>query len=275
MHTYDIRLIAMDMDGTLLNSAQEISRENLSALMEARRHGVTVAICSGRLPGDAGLYAINAGLLDCAILSLNGGYCLDRPDGTAYANHTLTGDALEMCLSVLVPMGMTFACFLQNRIVVFSGSADQHSFTWATYMEGEGAPACFYGMEALERIRADGVNKLVCLAPDAVRLEDARKRFKLIPGLEVTSSWPQNLELMPVGVNKGSAVCELATRLCLTPRQVMAIGDYDNDESMIAYAGLGVAMGNATCRIRKAAKHVTLTNDEDGVAAAIRRFVLP
>ena len=79
-----IRLIAMDMDGTLLNSRQELSAGNVAALRAAEEKGVKLAICSGRPAGDSGMFAVTHGFDQMAILSLNGGYCLDRPFGTAY-----------------------------------------------------------------------------------------------------------------------------------------------------------------------------------------------
>ena len=79
---------------------------------------------------------------------------------------------------------------------------------------------------------------------------------------------------MPQGVSKGRAVKELAEKMGIGPDQVMTVGDFDNDLSMIEYAGYGTAMGNATPKVKAAAKYETLTNDEDGVAAAIRKYVL-
>lgn len=273
MNTNEIRLIAMDMDGTLLNSGQQISPENLSALREARARGVRMAICSGRLPGDAGLFAVSAGLADCAILSLNGAYCQERPMGEAYENHTLPDRALNECVALLSAEGVAFGCFAQNRQVTFHARGREGAL-WDGHTRGEGAPEYLYGMDALNRVRGDGVNKLVCLGKSEEQLSCLRKRLEAVKGIAVTSSWALNLELMPEGVDKGTAVLGLAKRLGLEASSIMALGDYDNDEPMIARSGLGVAMGNATGRVRRAARHVTLTNDEDGVAAAIRRFVL-
>ena len=105
-------------------------------------------------------------------------------------------------------------------------------------------------------------------------LRQHRRRLETLPGLEITSSWADNYELMPQGVSKGRAVKELAEKMGIGPDQVMTVGDFDNDLSMIEYAGYGTAMGNATPKVKAAAKYVTLTNDEDGVAAAIRKYVL-
>ena len=274
MHTNQIGLIAMDMDGTLLDSRQRISQENLRALKQARALGVKLAICSGRLPGDVAVFLLESGLEDCAILALNGAYCLRRPLGETFANHVLTDAALEAAVRILRDARLTFGCFAQNRLAILEGAMAVEDETWGTNTAGPHAPEYLYGEEGLEKARLTGVNKLLCVAGDEALLADVRRQLAGVPGLDVTSSWKLNLELMPSGIGKGSAVRELAQSLGLTARQVMAFGDYDNDESMIAYAGLGVAMANATQGVKNAARLVTLSNDENGVAWAIDRHVL-
>ena len=106
------------------------------------------------------------------------------------------------------------------------------------------------------------MNKLLCMARDEEKLERVRQALSALPGLDVTSSWSMNLELMPAGVNKGMAVAALAQRLGIGP------------ESVLSYAGVSVAMANASERARAAARYRTLSNDEDGVAHAIQRYAL-
>ena len=95
-----------------------------------------------------------------------------------------------------------------------------------------------------------------------------------IPGVEINSSWWDNLEIMAAGVHKGAALRCLAQRLEIPLDEVMAIGDNENDLPMLQVAGLPVAMGNAVESVKQQCAFVTATNDEDGVARAVRRFVL-
>ncbi|MDD3336882.1 MAG: Cof-type HAD-IIB family hydrolase [Eubacteriales bacterium] len=272
----DIRLIAMDMDGTLLNSEQKLSDGNREALLTAAKLGVKLAICSGRMPGDSGLFALEHGLTECAILSLNGGYCMTSPMGKAFANHTMAGTAARQCIALLKEADVSFACFLQNRIWIFPSTRQKRRLMWGGGRGPKpGAPEYYYDWESLWSVFDEGVNKLVCVEDEPSLLAALREKLQAIDAVDVTSSWPNNLELMPKGLGKGHAVKELAEMYRLLPEQVMAIGDYDNDLSMITYAGYGVAMGNASPAICAAASYRTLTNDQDGVAAAIRRFVLP
>ncbi|MTL48593.1 HAD-IIB family hydrolase, partial [Turicibacter sanguinis] len=94
------------------------------------------------------------------------------------------------------------------------------------------------------------------------------------PHLEVVSSWKNNFEVMKKGSSKGEAVKQLTKYFNLTPDEVMCIGDSENDLSMIQFAGVGVAMGNATEDVKQAAQFITTSNKEGGVANAIEHFVL-
>jgi Cof subfamily protein (haloacid dehalogenase superfamily) len=227
------------------------------------------------LSGDSSLFALDAGLESCYILSLNGAYCLERPGAEAYASHTLSGEALHGCLKVLEEYDVTYGCFRWNQMVSMPSTRQVRQEYWGAHKDRPGAPVYSYGREALDQAIPQGIAKVVYMEDESMdRLEEIRQRLLLIPGLDVTSSWPDNLELMPKGVHKGAAVKELAERLGITAANVMAIGDYDNDISMIAYAGCGVAMGNASQAVERAAKHVTLSNGEDGVTEAIERFAL-
>ena len=105
----DIRLIAMDMDGTLLNSAQQISPGNAQALRLAREQGIKLAICSGRSPGDIAMFALENGLEDCALSSLNGTYCLETPLGAPFCSHVLNQDTLAAAMEIMQGERMAFA----------------------------------------------------------------------------------------------------------------------------------------------------------------------
>ena len=275
MPTNDIRLIAMDMDGTLLNNRCEISQGNRQALLDARKQGIQLAICSGRLSGDIAAFAVENGLEDCALLALNGAYCQRRPGAPAFTNHLLDAHILDQLAHVLADSGLTYTFFAHNAVAVFQNCRCMQESYWFSHREGPYASALFQGEEGYRRLKPIGVNKIVCLSDCEERLQALRAKlepFSMM--LDMFPSWPLNLEIMPRGCGKGGAVRELAQQLGLSAAQIMTLGDYDNDISMIAYAGLGVAMGNATEAVRRAAKQVTLTNDEDGVAWAIRRYAL-
>jgi len=120
-----------------------------------------------------------------------------------------------------------------------------------------------------------GISKLVYVEMDhPERLTALRSALMRIPGVDVTSSWFTNLEIMPKNIHKGFAVRRLAARLGIRMDQVIAFGDNDNDALMLSEVGYGVAMGNAADAARRAALYTTDTNLRDGVAKALRRFIL-
>lgn len=271
-----IRLIALDMDGTLLNEEGEIPQENIHALFAARDKGIHLAICSGRLPGDAGCFASDAGLDDSFILGLNGSYCLDKPNGSPIFIRYMEDKAVEACLHILEAESVTYSTFGRNHIAISRPFRTGRELeNWGSHIERKGLLEYSYGMDGINRQRALGTNKIVYIErEDPERLKHIRQQIMLIPHLEVTSSWDNNIEIMPSDINKGIAVKELAGRLNLSAEQVMTLGDHDNDVTMLAYAGYGVAMGNASPDAMAAAKYVTGDNNACGVAQAVWKYAL-
>lgn len=269
-----IRLIAMDMDGTLLDDHMLIPRENRLAIEEAARRGAYIALCSGRLPADLAQFARSTGVRDCAVLALNGADCRLTPDAEPYARRYLSDDALLRCVEVFKRRDASFACYAGNRVVFVNEETRTPTHIWARVHERAGV-AYESGWAAMERLAKTGVCKLVYVDDhDPDRLRDVEAELAQVDGVETASAYRFNVEVMPEGVNKGEAVRGLAERLGLKAGNVMTLGDYDNDLSMIRYAGLGVAMGNAQPSVKRAARYVTGDCLEHGVASAIRRFVL-
>lgn len=268
-----IRLIAMDMDGTLLDPEQRLSDENRKSLLEAQQAGIRLAICSGRMPADSALFALENGLEDIAVLGLNGCCCQQDPKAEPTVEHALPTPLVERLCELFVSQGITCGLFMQNTVAILQGRKQLERKDWGSHWEAPGAPKLILSGDSLLPV-CGGVNKVVCVDDDAALLRKCRTLLEREPELQVSSSWENNLELMPAGVNKGTALLELCRQLEIPMEAVMAIGDYDNDLSMFACAGLAVAMGNAPEHVKAAAHAVTLTNGEDGVAHAIRTWAL-
>jgi len=128
-------------------------------------------------------------------------------------------------------------------------------------------------IEFLETCRKP-VEKINLFFPEIEERTKVRKVLEEIDGILITSSMPTNLEINAPGATKGGGIRRLAEHLGLKREQTMAMGDGENDFSMILEAGIGVAMKNGRPDLCKAADYITDTNDEDGVASAIYRFVL-
>ena len=272
-----IRLIVMDMDGTLLASdGRTLSQANISALRRASERGIRLALATGRLPDDAGFFALDA-KLPMHILAINGSVRVDEPLGKVISAQFIPEYSARAIASVARELGLRFSVSSVHE-VAFSEmppdieAAKRSQGTWLERPDGrirlslDGS-----GMDAL----LGHVSKFSIISPDADRLAQLRSRVvSHIKGVEVTSSWYDNLEIIPEGVNKGSATAALASSLGIPMEMVMAIGDQANDIPMITAAGIGVAVGNAAPDVRAAADFVPATNDEDGVARAVEALVL-
>ena len=271
-----VRLIAIDMDGTLLNEECVIPQENISALREARNAGIQLAIVSGRVPEDISYFMSDAGFDDCFVLGLNGGYWLDKPHGLPVSESYMTDAAAEACIAILESEKVIYSAFGRSHIAISRPfSNDDGQISWGTHLARKGNLLYTYGMDGILEQKKLGINKFVYVdLEDTDRLMRIRDKIEAIPGVEVTSSWINNIEIMPAGIHKGTALAALSQRLHLDAGHVMAIGDNDNDIPMLKWAGYGVAMGNATEGAKSASEFETDDNENAGVAKAIRRFAL-
>ncbi|GHU69045.1 hydrolase [Clostridia bacterium] len=269
---YDIRLLVTDLDGTLITEDDAFSEEDLRALQAVYDRGIAMALCSGRDAKNLSEIALNAGLEDCAILALNGAYVLDRPDGDVLEDHRMSPSAARACLDTLISQ--------TGELIMYQG---ENVLTYRTPQFRRmlrGSPRSGIDIndgtrEAMYDMALSGAHKMVYSELDhPERLRPLRKKLALIPGIDVTSSWFTNIEIMPCGIHKGHAVRRLAERVGVRLDQVMAFGDNDNDASMLAAVGYGVAMGNAADSARSAARYTTDSNLHNGVAKGIERFIL-
>ncbi|MCL2810497.1 MAG: Cof-type HAD-IIB family hydrolase [Clostridia bacterium] len=272
-----IDLIAIDMDGTLLNPDSRISAKDAQALRDATQAGVTVAICSGRMPEDIDHHAAEAGL-DCWVCGGNGCRVYDAPYGKLMEEHKLDTQSALACIELLEQYegrGLVLHAGVGPDVALSRVPEDEWYTQWLEKRERRGRSPVRFGMAALREAAALGIhNMLISFEGDDENngaLNEAAARFRTLPGVYITSSWEYNFEVLPTGVNKGTALAKLAARLGIPRERVMAIGDQENDREMLLWAGYGVAMGNATPEIKAISRFVTSDNAHYGVAEAVRR----
>ncbi len=278
-----IKLIAMDMDGTLLlpNPARypqaPISPAVLSALQAAHHAGIHLALASGRIPDDAGFFAVDA-KLPMHILALNGGCMLMEPFGPIIQSHPLPVDTALALHRLLNASGVLYGIFGGHELIISAPEVSEKDLNllWGTYLKRKGGRTIIrcggLGAEALCRT---GANKLLVISDHPETLTRLRQQIEAaFPQMEIASSWVNNLELNPRGVNKGLALQELTERLGISLADTMAIGDNLNDLPMLTLAGCSVAMGNSVPEVLSCARFRTFSNMEDGVARAIRALAL-
>ncbi len=267
----DYKLIAVDIDGTLTNSRKEITPRTRYALLEAQRQGKRVIIASGRQP--MGVYPIARDLMldryNGYIMSYNGGKIISCETDETVATRLFPREYLADIVGVLKDFNVTINTFDDKKIFANSKVNDY------TYLERD---ITHVEMVVCEDFVADvkfPFNKLL-LAGEPLELDKCQEilRTRYDGLLDVCKSAPYFLEIMPLGVSKGSMLPVLLDKLGISREELIAFGDNYNDITMIGYAGMGVAMGNAEPEVKRIANCVCETNDEDGVAKTIEQMIL-
>lgn len=270
----NIRLIALDMDGTLVNSMKKVAPEELEALSQALSQGIHVVAASGRtqhtLPAE--LLAIDELRY---IISCNGAKVMDRHSGRAvYRRNICQSNMLKI-------MERAKSCRCVRELALddslYAREDDEDELTFLPPHQHDflrSARTLADDLESMMHEAKDGAEKILIFFHRSDELQAFRLWLEGNFSLCVTSSLNTNLEINALGVSKGSALCALAEHLGIPMEQVMACGDSENDIEMLKAAGLGVAMANSTPEALAAADALTLSNDEHGVAAAIRRYAL-
>ncbi|MGG3914057.1 Cof-type HAD-IIB family hydrolase [Rossellomorea vietnamensis] len=242
----DIKLIALDMDGTLVNHEGEVSPENEQAIQRAKEKGIHVVLSTGR------------SLFTCRDISDELGrssYLVTVNGGEIYDHEYNLVDRIPLDIDLVKQLW----ALKEEHDVYFWSSTSQGLFNSRKPFDRdiESYNWLKFGFD----IQDDDVRKV--LMDELVKNE----------ALEITNSSPTNIEINPAGVNKAAALVKVCKWLDLSMDQVMAVGDSMNDIAMIREAGFGVAMGNAQEAVKEAADWVTGINTEHGVAQAIDKVL--
>lgn len=271
-----IKMIGLDLDGTLLDSQKKMTAYTVRVITEAIQKGIVVLAATGRpytgIPKEIrkfpGMwYAVTA----------NGGRIVDTRTQKTIIEHLLPLKSAKKTLEI-------FRKYDTLQEVYFDGQgyADReklqniekyhHDFNMWEYVR-------------TSRIAVDDIrdvvqrenrplDKVQALFANMEELEKAREELRKNPEIVLVGSLGYNIEVNAAGVDKGMGLLKLGEMLGIHREEIMAIGDGDNDIAMIKAAGLGIAMGNAEEEVKASADYVTGTNDEDGAAKAILKFAL-
>lgn len=273
-----ISLIAMDMDGTLLGpKCDAIPEENVAALKAAAKAGIHLALCTGRSPDDASLFAKHADL-PMHILATNGTCCLSEPLGTVTESHFLPEETVHAVYAAIEGLPVESCLFTENTLIYNTDREHTRDFAplWAEWLQTpEARGGVQYSNNGIKE-NAARANKIYLSDYEGhIDIPALRQHLReIIPGADISASSPNNVEICPIGINKGTALEALAKRLNIPMSQVMAIGDEANDLSMLKVAGVPVVMGNGAPEPMEIAAYVTLCNSRNGVAAAVRKIAL-
>ena len=265
-------LLVLDVDGTLHNSHREISDATKNALIEAQKRGKTIAIASGR--SIAGIRqtasAISLEEYGGYVIAYNGTTVINCKTGECIYNQTLPADLIAPVYEEAAKLQVAIMAYRDSakEIIVAGGVTD--------YVAADAAASCVTIRETDQFVKelSFPINKIfVSGEPDKMKEVERILQRKFGSVLNVFRSDPYYVELLPKYTDKGVAVDKLVKYMDITKERVMCVGDSNNDLPMLRYAGMGVAMGNASDRIKEQADYVTDSNDDDGIVKVIEKFM--
>jgi len=275
-----VQLIALDIDGTLLSSRFTVSERNRAAIAEATRRGIEVALVTGRRYDFAMPVARQ---IDSPLtMIVNNGALVRTKDGKTLARHLLSRDTALRVLHATQPWreatSVVFDRPLENQVMLETIDLEDGIrgayYKWNKPFLGEARPLETCLIEDPIQIMFSGPVQLMRAAEEALRSVQFMDQF----ALAVTAYESKDFSMIDVinpHVSKGTALAEWAALRGIAREEILAIGDNHNDEQMLSFAGIPVVMENAVPELKTRGWHVTHTNDNDGVAAAIERFALP
>jgi len=274
-----VQLIALDIDGTLLNSRFVVSERNRAAIAEATRRGIEVALVTGRRYDFAMPVALQ--ISSPLTMIVNNGALVRTKEGETLLRHLLPRDAALRVLQATQPWreatSVVFDRPLANQVMMETIDLEDGIrgayYKWNKPFLGEAKPLETCLVEDPIQVMLSGPVHPMKAAEQALRGVQFADEF----ALAVTAYESKDFSMIDVinqRVSKGAALAEWAALRGITREEILAIGDNHNDEEMLSFAGIPVVMENAVPELKTRGWHVTHTNDDDGVAAAIERFAL-
>lgn len=283
------KLIAIDLDGTLLSSKYKVSEENLQAIHHAQQEGHIVIICSGRAPEDIVALLKTIGL-NCPVAGSNGTVVI--VDGKEISNISMDQQAVLKAAQLLDKGKHPYRIYTNYGVFIEATWAERFFEILEKHKEVKQEMSIFeYKMLTEKPIETDTlkifhhIDELLSIKNIKVQkffiptlIQSSKEQLisdlKKIQGIAITSSGPTNIEIMDLSGNKSNGIKTMAKHFHIPLEHTIAIGDNFNDVPMMEIAGLSIAMENGDPKVKELCDVVTLTNDEHGVAHAIKQYVL-
>jgi Cof subfamily protein (haloacid dehalogenase superfamily) len=266
---HNIKLVALDLDGTLLNTDHQLTTRTIQTIKAVQQSGTPVVLATGRPYVTSHIYHQALGLNTPGVY-MQGLNIIDAAGGVLHERHL--DDALTALVGDFsVKHGLTAMAY--NPQHIFTRQRNHLTLQLQTYYESKHIEL---GEEFAQVGQKAYISKFIFIEPDREKMDRLRTDLStLMQGrASVFTSQPEFLELLPLGASKGDGVAWLLRYLDIATDHLLAIGDGENDLEMIKLAGFGIAMANGNSKLKALAKHITLSNDEDGVAVALEKFIL-
>ena len=284
-----IKLIASDMDGTLLNHNHKIPKENVKLINFAKNQGIEFVVATGRAYYEA-LPALNEENINCDVISFNGGIVYDKNGNIISITPMLPKD-LYYTIEILKSFDISYQLYTKNTIYTKSIETDINAYIDLIRSNGYDPDVEHLRAEAQQKLDVGYITevenielylnekenppiKIIAISNDISKLENAAKLLSENKSISVTSSGANNIEIMHKNATKGEALKEIAKIYGINLENAVAIGDNLNDQAMLDIVGYSVAMKNGNTILKEQAKYVTeKTNSEGGVADTIFKLI--
>ncbi len=273
----DYKIIAMDMDGTLLNDDKSISKYNEKMIRKAMESGVKVVISSGRLPVTLGFY-IDTIFKNQPVICCNGAIILDENKNIIKSNLLDKGAILKV-IDILREKKDTYYYFYSDSILYGEriSPSTKKFYEFNEKMDKNFKLKIEVIGDSKEFIQDNNsnINKMVVLDKDIDYLLRLRERLNKVPKIDTTKSDMHNIEIISKNISKGSGLKILTDYYNIPLSECIAVGNDENDESMIREAGLGIAVANAREFLKKSADYVTEKDNNNGaIGEIIKKFII-
>lgn len=271
-----IRMIALDLDGTTFNSKGQLTERTKNTLEAAAAKGVYVVVSTGRSYNSLPPAIKEVEGIAYAITS-NGAHINDISTGKAIYDDYIHPENIERIIAIVQKYRCGLEVFIDGQAYIDEPTYRDIEVNGCEFRNAEYILWSRKPIEDIASLMRENKHKIencnFCF--DGVdKLEEARAEIEAIPDATITSSFKNNLEIGGAKTSKKTALLELMKDFDIKKEELMCCGDAPNDIQMMQLAGLGVAMGNAWGGTKDHADYVTDTNDNDGVAKAIEKFVL-
>lgn len=268
-----IELVALDLDGTLLNSKKEVTSEVKQIMTQKSEEGIIFTIATGRAYSELFSVLNQTETPRYAILA-NGAYTIDLTTGEIIDKRLLSMDDVRAVYDAMAGRNMIFELYTDTTVYSSFDSRERIEEYGLGYITEliERSRTYVEDMGSFISTYSGDVAKVNIFFTDEQQRSDALKVIKTLP-YNSTCQLKYNIEINSKGVNKGVALEALATHLGMDRFNVMAIGDNMNDKEMLEYAAISVSMYNAIDEIKLISNYFTKSHDEDGVAFALKHFL--
>ncbi len=270
------RLVVSDLDGTLLNDQNRISPENLAAVADLKRQGIGFTLATGRIDAMTRVYVRQLGVI-LPIIACNGAIIRDcQTERILFQQNLPTAETLAM-IDWLNGHRFDYLCYTADHVYYPEHSRRIGNFFRYNQFAADsgvmGVPLFPLAGRSSE-LAIQGLVKIVAVLSDSEAHQSVCRLLNDFPACEGVLSMEDTVDIMAAGVTKGQGLQKLAEFLKIRVSEIAAIGDNDNDASMLGLAGLGIAMSNATASALAASRQMTTGNNQSGVALAIRQQIL-